>query len=295
MFSAHSFRCQPLAILFALVTALLVTAAVPASADYRRSCRAWLEVRPAGSSTAIESYQWRVYNTVTLYAQVNEARREARRAIVTCMQTHWDQRDRDAAPYACQSHGSLEFGGYPFTDLAAQLRDDLCSATDEIRLDVDLVLFIDGERGCVVDGGNINPATREDIADGYRINCPIPEGGGSECVGEGCGGSEGAGIPEGGGWECVGEGCDGASDDSTPDPVSLYNILPNVRLPGRDLGTVDVADGDWRACAAACAENDACHAWTYRNFYHGVASVCLLKTGAGRSVPDGCCRSGIER
>lgn len=286
----------------AAAASLLFGAVQPAQADYTRSCRAWLEVRPAGESTAIESYEWRVYNTVTLFAQVNEARREARRAIVTCMRTHWDERDGDSAPYACQSHGSLEVRGYPFADLTDQLRDDLCGATGETRLDLDLVLFIDGETGCVVDGGHLNPATRVDITEGFRINCPIPEGGGWDCVGEGCDGEEaedeGEGIPEGGDWECVGEGCDGDDAEDAggvPDPTALYRIFSNIRLPGRDIGLVDVADGDWPACAAACAANDACHAWTYRNMYRGVSSVCLLKSGAGVPIPDPCCRSGVER
>jgi hypothetical protein len=157
--------------------AIAVIAAQPAEAkEYRRSCRASLEVRAAGTNTTRKVYQWNVYDTVSHYAQVNDARRAARRAIVTCMQTHWSARDADAVPYACQSQGSIEFREYPFVNLATRLRDDLCAARpNQIHQDVDLVLFIEGERGCVVDGGNINPATRVDITRGYRIDCPIPE------------------------------------------------------------------------------------------------------------------------
>ena len=265
-------------ILGAAAVALVFAAASPAAADYRRSCRAALEIRPAGSSTAIEAYQWRVYNTVTWYHEVNEARREARRAIVTCVESHWDARDDGSAPHACQTRGSLEFDDYPFTHLAGQLRDDLCRATDEVRLDVDLVLFIDGERGCVVDGGNINPATRVDIASGYRINCPIPEGGG---------------------WECVGEGCDGDGDE--PDERSVMPDrppLPNVRLPGNDIGGAWTPGQGWQTCWQMCEDNPACGAWTFRaegTSGPGSQAGCLLKSTAGVQVPDPCCQSGIKR
>lgn len=265
--------------------AAMAILAAPADADYRRSCRAWLEIRPAGTSTAIESYQWRVYNTVSLYAQVNEARREARRAIVTCMETHWGARNGDAVPYACQSHDSLEFSGYPFSGLADQLRDDICGASSEVRHDVDLVLFIDGERGCVVDGGNINPATRVDIASGYRINCPIPEGGGWERV-------DPPPIPEGGDWDCVGEGC---ADTAGGPPSSPP--LPGIRLPGNDIGGVWTPGEGWQVCWQMCEDTPACRAWTWRGpgtTGAGSTAGCLLKSRAGPQIPDTCCHSGIK-
>lgn len=269
------------AILLATAAAALAGGVVsPALADYRRSCRAVLEVRQAGTNNTIESYQWRVYNTVTWYAQVNDARREARRAIVTCMQTHWEARDAAEAPYACQTHGSLEFGGYPFADLAGQLRDDLCTEGGEIRLDLDLVLFIDGETGCVVDGGNINPATRVDIASGYRVNCPIPEGGGSECAGDDCPGAE----PSGG---------DGGSAGVMPDRPPL----PGIRLPGHDIGGVWTPGEDWTTCWQMCQDNPTCGAWTWRaegTSGPGSTAGCLLKSEAGVQVPDSCCHSGIK-
>jgi hypothetical protein len=243
-----------------------VSAIQPAKADYTRSCRATLEVRAAGANTAREFYHWVVRNTVTLYTQVNEARREARRAIVTCMQAHWDARDADAAPHACQSYGSLEFVDYPFANLAERLRDDLCAARpDEIRQDVDLVLFIEGERGCVEDGGNINPATREDIASGYRIDCPIPDAGS---------------------WECVGEGCSG---EGAP--------LPGIRLPGNDISVTATPGEDWRACQQRCEDSAACQAWTWRDAGTsgpGSPEACLLKSRAGTRVSDTCCHSGIK-
>lgn len=232
--------------------------------EYRRSCRASLEVRAAGTNTVRESYQWRVHNTVSHYYQVNDARREARRAIVTCMRNHWDARDADGAPYACQSQGSLEFRDYPFSNLAERLRDDLCAVSDEIRQQVDLVLFIDGERGCVVDGGNINPATRVDIASDYRVNCPIPEGGT---------------------WECVGEGCEPP--------------LPGIRLPGNDLagGVRPTPDQGWRNCEQMCEETSECQAWTWRDVGTsgpGSTEMCLLKSRAGMQISDRCCHSGIK-
>jgi hypothetical protein len=246
-----------------IAVAIAVSAIQPAMADYRRSCRASLEVRQAGTNTARRAYQWTVYNTVTLYAQVNEARREARRAIVNCVQTHWDARDAEAAPYSCQSQGSLEVREYPFENLAERLRDDLCAANPrEFRQDVDLVLFIEGERGCVVDGGNINPATRVDIASGYRINCPIPSGES---------------------WACVGEGCEPP--------------LPGIRLPGNDVGDSDIPGQDWRVCEQMCEETPACGAWTWRaagTSGPGSPERCLLKSRAGTQIHDSCCHSGIR-
>lgn len=270
----------------AAVAALVLAFAVPADADYRRSCRAWLELRPAGTSRAIESYQWRVYNTVTLLAQVNEARREARRAIISCMEEHWDNREAGTVPYACQTHGSLEFSGYPFlANLSNQLRDDICGSSDELRHDLDLVLFIDGERGCVVDGGNINPATRVDIASGYRINCPAPEGGGWERV-------DPPPIGDAGGWECVGEGC---GDSASGPPASPP--LPGIRLPGNDIGGAWTPGQDWRACWQMCEDTPACGAWTWRGpgtTGPGSTAGCLLKSRAGAQVPDACCHSGVK-
>jgi hypothetical protein len=83
-----------------IAVAIAVSAIQPAMADYRRSCRASLEVRQAGTNTARRAYQWTVYNTVTLYAQVNEARR----AIVNCVQT----------PLGCPRRG----GGALFVPIA---------------------------------------------------------------------------------------------------------------------------------------------------------------------------------
>jgi PAN domain len=179
------------------------------------------------------------------------------------VQTHWDARDADAVPYACQSHGSLEFREYPFVNPGKRLRDDLFAARpNEIRQDVDLVLFIEGERGCVVDGGNINPATRVDIANGYRVNCPAPEGSS---------------------WECVGEGC--------------HPPLPGIRLPGNDIEVRQTPGEGWDHCQQRCNDNTDCRAWTWRRASTsgpGSPETCLLKSQAGTQIHDSCCESGIK-
>ena len=82
---------------------------------------------------------------------------------------------------------------------------------------------------------------------------------------------------------------------SPPAPSVTFNVLPNIRLPGNDIGVIDVPDGNWQACQHACSVNSACRAWTYRNRYQGVNSVCLLKNAAGMPIPDLCCRSGIRQ
>jgi hypothetical protein len=235
----------------------------PAEADYTRSCTAILEVRLSGTSTARKAYRWSVRNTVTYYAQVNEARREARRAIASCVRAHWDARDVEAVPYACQSHGSLQVHDYPFVNLAERLRTDLCATRPPHNpQDVDLVLFIEGERGCVVDGGNINPATRVDIASRYRISCPVTDSGS---------------------WTCIGEDC------APP--------LPGIRLPGHDISRSDIPGQDWRYCRQLCQDAAACRAWTWRRAGSsgaGSAEVCLLKSAAGGQVRDSCCHSGTR-
>jgi hypothetical protein len=252
---------QQMSLLATAVAAIAISTYQPAEADYRRSCRAQLEVRAAGTNTVRELYQWRVYNSVTYYHEVNEARRQARRAIANCMRTHWNARDSDTVPRACQSHGSLEFRDYPFVRLADRLRDDLCA---ESAANVDLVLFIDGERGCVVDGGNINPATRVNIVSNYRVNCPVPDAGT---------------------WECVGEGCEPP--------------LQGIRLPGNDLaGGIRPTPGQgWRNCEQMCEDTTECRAWTWRRAGSsgpGSSEMCLLKSGERVRVTDPCCHSGTR-
>lgn len=260
---SKTFAWQQVSLLAFAAATVAISGVRPAEADYTRSCTAILEVRPSGTSTARKAYRWSVRNTVTHYYQVNEARREARRAIASCVRAHWDARDVAAVPYACQSHDSLEVHDYPFVNLAERLHTDLCAArpTDYAQ-DVDLVLFIEGERGCVVDGGNINPATRVNIASGYHISCPVPSGEG---------------------WACIGEDC--------------HPPLPGIRLPGHDISHSEIPGQDWRRCRQLCRDTAACRAWTWRRAGSsgaGSAENCLLKSAAGVRVHDSCCHSGIR-
>lgn len=238
----------------------------PVYADYRRSCRTVLEVVPQESGIRAEFYDFPVYNTVSRYYRVNEARRVIRRAVTSCLRTHWDQRDSESRPVACQSQGSLDFSHYPFDNLAARLRDDLCSANpDVLQMNVTINARIEGERGCVVNGGNINPHTRVHLADSYQINCPARD------IGS---------------WICA--GC----PPSEPP-------LPNTRLPGNDIGGIWIAGEDWQTCWQMCEDNADCRAWTYRApgttwWLEESSARCLLKRAASALVRDNCCQSGIK-
>lgn len=231
--------------------------------DYTRSCRAVLEIRQNNTNNYIRGYEFVVRNTVSRYTQVNEARRQIRRAITNCMETHWSDRDADNRPVACQSYGSMDFSRYPFDSLESRLRNDLCATNPEtLTMDVDIILFIDGERGCVEDGGNINPATRVDLARSYTINCPIRDGGGDE---------------------------QGPSSEAAP--------LPNTRLPGNDIASTWIGHQTWQQCRDLCENNSACRAWTYRAAGSNGArneALCLQKSAVSNQVSDTCCQSGIK-
>jgi hypothetical protein len=233
------------------------------SRDYERSCRAVLEIRQNDTNHYVRGYEFVVKNTVSHYAQVNDARREIRRAITNCMQTHWNDRDSGNRPVACQTSGSMDFSQYPFDNLETRIHDDLCGTNpDALRMDVDIILFIDGERGCVENGGNINPATRVDLASSYRINCPIRDGGGEE---------------------------QGTRPEEAP--------LPNTRLPGHDISSTWISNEPWQHCRDLCESNNACMAWTYRAAgFNGSRNeaLCLQKNAESTHVSDSCCQSGIK-
>jgi hypothetical protein len=57
-----------------------------------------------------------------------------------------------------------------------------------------------------------------------------------------------------------------------------------------------VADGDPGACAAACAADGRCFAWTFvKPGIQGAQAMCWLKSAAPATASNGCCISGVVR
>ncbi|MCI2398891.1 PAN domain-containing protein [Aliiroseovarius subalbicans] len=283
----------------ALITGLLagmlsLPAFGPALADYTRQCNAELLVAPQNASQTYVTYDFTVRKTVDLYAQVNQARREARSRIIQCLTDHFDEAEVEGRPRACMNLESVEVVNYPFTTLHADLTDALCAANpDEDSLLVRADLYLTGNEGCVASGSR----EHVEITQNYPIDCttPIGDGGMDEAV------EDEPTIGDAGDWECVGEGCDGTTEED-PEPeedtspaTATYVPLPSVRLPGNDLYLLELDAPNWMLCRQACTEDTRCGAWTYRKPNDRSGPICLLKSRAGIPIPDGCCRSGIKR
>jgi hypothetical protein len=305
---------------FSLCAAVCVAAfamASPAAADYRRSCHFVFEANPVEEGFESVTYSFRVFNTVRLQMWINDARRGIRKRVFNCIRAHWNDRN-EIRPYACQDweigdssifgatvpHVNGDMSQYPFANMFEEIRQDICNANpDELGVSVNLGTTIRGQRGCLErhEEEGVDPAVYSFLESNFRFSCPgrIGEGGGSEVYEEpSFGEGSDSEVYEG---PSFGEGSDSevyedptVEEEEAEEPEASFDILPNIRLPGNDLSIVDVADGDWQACLEACAANDACGAWTYRNRYQGVQSVCLLKYGASLRIPDTCCRSGIR-
>ncbi len=292
----------------------------PSFADERRHCDATIILQPTDASLTNVVYGFRVEKTAPSIFLVNQIREWISEDIVDCVRAHWDQRMTPDRPDICGPLGDLgqtDFYGYPFTALFDEMSKALCAANPgRDRIDMDFELQIRGEPRCVhrQNDEGVDPMDWYFMARNYRITCPDASGdtGGLQMPSrevletmdrllnqdqEGAG----QGVGEGQMFENVGEGSSGGAGSGSPPPLpdpapaATFRVLPNIRLPGGDLGTLDVADGDWRACQTACADNSACQAWTYRNRYQGVNSVCLLKRSVGAQIPDTCCRSGIKQ
>ncbi|MCP4380015.1 MAG: hypothetical protein GY798_01060 [Hyphomicrobiales bacterium] len=244
---------------------LAVSGAKPVLAQHERSCHIVVEVNPTDAGLAGKIYSFRILNTVDRRSQANDGRRAIRQRVTSCLQTHWNDRNTNR-PSLCQDADRINMSQYPFESMFEEIRQDICGANrDQLRVNVDVELFIRGERGCLErdeERGVVDPAAYVVIASNFRLNCPIPEGGG---------------------WEMGGA-------PATPP-------LPNIRLPGRDIPPPREVSNDWKECWRLCEATDECGAWTFRapGTWPGTASaVCLLKTGAGVHVPDACCQSGIK-
>jgi hypothetical protein len=157
-------------------------------------------------------------------------------------------------------------------------------------------MTISGNTGC----GGDNNAWLVEIGHGHTIQCPgaIGEGSGFENV-EPPPPTPGRVPPPPPTPEPAPAPPPPPSPPPAPAPPpglgASFQVLPNFRLPGNDLGAIDVPDGNWLACQQACSANDACQAWTYRDWFLGTSSVCLLKSAVSVPVPDTCCRSGIRQ
>ncbi len=277
----------------ALAATALLALNGPALADYTRYCNGQLQLTPQNPTMSFLTYDFSVGKSVRFYAQVNDARRDSRARMISCVRDHWSMPEARTRPDACLGIRDYHVRDYPFEHLNEEVAAAICDANpgeDVVLISVDLK--ITGNTGCVTSGSSdtIN------IARNYRIDCtaPISDGGGDEAA------ESPPAIGEGGGWECVGEGCDGAEPpadeppaEPSPPPAASYQILPVFRLPGNDLYMLDAGDGisNWMSCRQACTEDERCGAWTYR----APANQCLLKHRAGIPIPDPCCTSGIKR
>jgi hypothetical protein len=262
-------RWIPSFLLCFAVGSLAIAASNPVMADERRSCRFEVEVKPTESGREDVIYTFVVFNTVEHRIDANDGRRAIRQRVTNCILGHWNDRN-ETRPYACQDSGRIEMSQYPFNNMYEQIRQDICDKNrDQLRLPVNIKMFIRGERGCLErsEDRGVDPVAVVSIASNYRFNCPIREGGASE---------RGPGTPP----------------DRPP--------LPNIRLPGNDLLDIPLAERQvetWQQCWSKCDANNNCLAWTFRAANTpgtGPHALCLQKSGEGAHVSDTCCQSGVK-
>lgn len=283
----------------------LVAAPLPLLADETRHCNVEVVFRPQNASQSWRSFNFSVHKTVGSLLQVNQARRAARGEAIRCLRDHWAEGLTGVLPPRCEDHGNVDFVGYPFTNVVFQANQALCEANPDVsgNLYFTVELNITGNDGCHF-GGTHDPVI---IATNQRAIClhaeesePAPPPPTEEEEAEAP-----PPIGEGGGWECVGEGCDG-SDEAEPEAeaepeddglpaTARYLPLPNFRLPGHDLYLVELDAPNWMLCRQACTDDARCGAWTYRPPAGGGGAVCLIKSRAGVPIPDPGFRSGIKQ
>lgn len=290
--------CAALALGLAVVAAP-VAAHDPPGSTTGRSCDAWWEFDPTFPGGVTVSFAFQAHAHELLFAH-NRARENAANLAWNCATQHWETRLTGPIPMVCReapmdTMASFMIGYPTTTDLHGLARDRLCAANPgwpTIRTDI--YFHIDGHEGCTT----FHPVNTQLWVSGYDFTCPDappPPPPGSPAPAP-------APAPMPPTDPAPPPPPSPAAPPPPPsppapaaDPVDLFRILDNIRFPGNDIGTLDVADGDWQACARACAGNAACHAWTYRDQYQGRSSVCLLKSAASVPIPDPCCRSGVER
>ena len=286
--------------LVAATVVLAVSPAGPADAATTRGCNATAIFAPVQSGLSAVQYSFSAQYTVPYRVWANNAREWARYYILRCTREHWAARTDPDPPAVCTTsypESGPYFHGYPFRSMDAEVSEALCAANPEQpAFDVNFIVTISGNTGC----GGDNNHWRVEIDNNHPIRCPgrIGEGSLFENVEEEP--TRRRAPPPPPPSPAPAPGSAGAPPPPPSPPPSSgagasFQVLNNIRLPGNDLGTIDVPDGNWQACQHACSVNDACRAWTYRDRFRGVQSVCLLKHDAGPQIPDTCCRSGIRR
>lgn len=89
---------------------------------------------------------------------------------------------------------------------------------------------------------------------------------------------------------------DGPSRDAGPSPADAEE-QENVDLYGGDYEQIvhDAPGQDWRTCAARCAGDARCRAWTHVKPGRTPFGECFLKDTVPERSADPCCVSGIKR
>lgn len=87
---------------------------------------------------------------------------------------------------------------------------------------------------------------------------------------------------------------DGPQPPLPPGPVSGLTSEPGVDRRGGDYANFDVPGSDPGVCAADCAKDAQCLAYTYVRPYNGASAHCWLKNSIPPATPSNCCVSGIR-
>jgi hypothetical protein len=84
-------------------------------------------------------------------------------------------------------------------------------------------------------------------------------------------------------------------ETDTESVMSLFVIEEGINRFGGDYYSFGMRDASPEACAAECAKNSSCRAFTVvKPLVPGAAAVCWLKSTAVGAVPDSCCISGVR-
>ncbi len=239
-----------------------------AMAEITRHCDAEVKIVERGTPH-VAIYNFTVHKTVDRSkAYANELRRNLKRHIVSCLRDHWHIRDSGAVPRDCLDDDAVrrDFINYPFNNLNEDIIQAVCPelrpGADDVTKHIDMMLTITGERGC-----NISNFS---IAENVAIACPHAEvtlerieneaqpagsGGGSSAA------QEQPVIGDGGGSGCVGAGC-GGSEPATEDEQP--SALPNITISEFSLNPATPTKGQPVQVRIGIYNNGAAAAGPYR-------------------------------
>ena len=86
-----------------------------------------------------------------------------------------------------------------------------------------------------------------------------------------------------------------AAPSGTGMPQSGSQLLLNTNLFGSDITGFDVASGRPEDCAALCARNGSCRAWTLVSAgIQGPVAKCWIKSAVPPGTINACCTSGLR-